>query len=237
MTDKNNTRLWDELGKTDPAHTSGFKRGGGFSGTAIKPIWIVQRMTEMFGPCGSGWGMREPRFEVQNCNREILVFCHVAIWYQEDSKPESSEVWGVGGDKVVVQRRSGPFYDDEAYKKAYTDAVNNALKWIGVGADVHMGRFDDSKYVNDMAQEFTEPKPEPKTKAVARENKEYEWLQNALRSFASTCTAKELVEWGESSDIQEKVKSLPESWRGNFREQFNEELQAAKARGTQKDAA
>ena len=50
-----NTRLWDMLGRTDPAHTKSFTRGGGFKGTALKPMWSYRRMTEEFGPCGTGW--------------------------------------------------------------------------------------------------------------------------------------------------------------------------------------
>jgi hypothetical protein len=56
-----NTKLWDNLGRTDPAHTKAFTRGGGFKGTAIKPMWSYRRMTEEFGPCGKGWGMGELR--------------------------------------------------------------------------------------------------------------------------------------------------------------------------------
>ena len=41
-------------------------------------------------------------------------------------------------------------------KAAYTDAIllSNAMKMIGVGADVHMGLFDDNKYVQAVADEF-----------------------------------------------------------------------------------
>ena len=49
---------------------------------------------------------------------------------------------------------TGPFNDDEAFKKAFTDAVMNAFKFIGVAADVHMGLFDDSKYVAEQKAEF-----------------------------------------------------------------------------------
>jgi hypothetical protein len=52
-----NLALWDRLGKTDPKHTKGFSRAGGFKGTAIKPIYTTQKMTEEFGPAGKGWGM------------------------------------------------------------------------------------------------------------------------------------------------------------------------------------
>lgn len=148
-----NTKLWDILGRTDPAHTKAFTRGGGFKGTAIKPMWSYRRMTEEFGPCGLGWGVGEPVFQVVPAvEGEMLVYCTASIWYGE----AKSTVYGVGGDKVVGKNKYGLSSDDEAFKKAFTDAVTNALKLIGVGADVHMGMFDDSKYVNTMREEFAD---------------------------------------------------------------------------------
>ena len=143
--------LWNTLSKTDPAHTKGFKRAGGFSGTAVKPMWVWHRLTELFGPCGQGWGFGQPTFQVVQFEKETLVYCTVSAWH---GKPENV-LWGVGGDKVVAMRKDGgPFFDDEAFKKAFTDALMNAFKFIGVAADVHMGMFDDSKYVEAMRQEF-----------------------------------------------------------------------------------
>lgn len=159
-----NTKIWDLLGRTDPAHTQQFKRGGGFKGTAIKPIWSFRRMTEEFGPCGIGWGVNEPSFQVvQGDNREVLVYCTASVWYRYGDETTRT-VFGVGGDKIVTHIRASEQYnrperwenDDEAFKKAFTDAVTNALKLIGVGADVHMGRFDDNKYVKEMRDEFAE---------------------------------------------------------------------------------
>lgn len=152
MTDNNTkTDLWDRLGKTDPAQTKGFQRAGGFKGTAIKPMWSYRRMTEEFGPCGAGWGVNEPTFQVVVTPEETLVFCTVSIWHGS----RDNIVFGVGGDKAMVKYKNGGiFTDDEAFKKAFTDATTNALKMIGVGADVHMGLFDDSKYVNELKTEF-----------------------------------------------------------------------------------
>ncbi len=157
-----NTKLWDLLGRTDPAHTKAFTRGGGFKGTAIKPMWSYRRMTEEFGPCGLGWGVGEPSFHVHpGCDGELLVYCTASVWYrygdaQAVGYGEVNTVYGVGGDKIVNKFSSGLRSDDEAFKKAFTDAVTNALKLIGVGADVHMGMFDDNKYVNTMREEFAE---------------------------------------------------------------------------------
>jgi hypothetical protein len=100
-------------------------------------------MTEEFGPCGVGWGINHPEFQVvpNAASEEILVYCTVSVWHEK----REQFVYGVGGDKVAGKNKYGAVTDDEAFKKAFTDAVTNALKMIGVGADVHMGMFDDNK--------------------------------------------------------------------------------------------
>lgn len=147
-----NLRVWNALARTDPAHTKGFSRAGGFKGTAVKPIWTVKRLTELFGPCGIGWGFEHPQFQLVNAGDETLVYCTATAWYVEEGKQHF--VYGVGGDKVAVKRQSGMFCDDEAFKKAFTDAIGNAFKFIGVAADVHMGLFEDSKYLAEVREEF-----------------------------------------------------------------------------------
>lgn len=158
-----NTALWDKLGKTDPKHTKDFKRSGGFSGTALKPMWVWKMLTEEFGPFGVGWGCNEPKFQVVPTDKEILVYCTVSGWHGS----QDNLLWGVGGDKVAVARSSGVFTDDEAFKKAFTDALMNAFKFVGVGADIHMGLFDDSKYVASLKREFAEQDEAPKGPAPA----------------------------------------------------------------------
>jgi hypothetical protein len=145
------TELWDRLGKTDPAHTKSFQRAGGFKGTAIKPMWSYRRMTEEYGPCGIGWGVGEPTFKIIEAGDEILVYCIASVWHGS----KENVVYGVGGDKAVAKFSSGIKTDDEALKKAFTDGVTNALKLIGVGADVHMGLFEDNKYVSEMKAEYS----------------------------------------------------------------------------------
>lgn len=150
-----NLAIWDALSKTDPNHTKGFKRAGGFSGTAIRPIWIIQRLTEQFGPVGVGWGMGKPTFDLVHASEgEVAVYCTVECWHTH----RENVFVGVGGDKAVGKNKHGLNVDDEAFKKAFTDAVGNAFKFVGIAADVHMGLFDDSKYVNDTAREFAAAK-------------------------------------------------------------------------------
>jgi hypothetical protein len=92
--------------------------------------------------------MDKPEFTLVPAANELCVYCTVALWYvDEESEGVPSRVYGVGGDKVLRVEKNGPFVSDEAYKGAYTDALGNAMKHIGVNADIHMGLFDDNKYV------------------------------------------------------------------------------------------
>lgn len=225
------TELWDRLGTTDKAHTSKFKRAGGFSGTAIKPIWSIRRMTEEFGPCGVGWGVNEPTFQVVHGNDEALVYCTVSIWHGA----RENIVFGVGGDKAIGKNRNGLFTDDEAFKKAFTDAMTNAMKLIGVGADVHMGLFDDSKYVApprenphvnrvaDFHDEISDDIPtvdSPKMK-VKDARPEYETL---LKEMHRIQDAQELYEWGrEKASV---ISSMPGEWPLFFKGEYTKHKQS-----------
>ena len=152
-----NTKLWDALGKTDPEHTKKFSRSGGFKGTAVKPMWVYHRLTEQFGPVGVGWGHNKPDFQVVHATEgEVLVYCTVECWHTE----RMNTFHGVGGDKAVGRNKNGLVTDDEAFKKAFTDAVMNAFKSVGVAADIHMGLHDDDKYVASIRQDFV---PQPPT--------------------------------------------------------------------------
>lgn len=141
-------KVWDFFSITDKKHTKDFTRAGGFKGTAIRPMYAIEKMTEQFGLCGTGWGYSKPEYErVHLDNGQCLVYCTVSIWYQDDKGNRSADIPGVGGDFVVNDVRGTLRPDDEAYKKAFTDALMNAMKHIGMSADIHMGQFDGNKYV------------------------------------------------------------------------------------------
>lgn len=200
-----NLEIWDALGKTDPAHTKRFKRAGGFEGTAVKPIWTERRLTEYFGPCGVGWGFDRPEFQTVPVGDEVLVYCTVRAWH---GKPENT-LYGVGGDKVASKNKYGLQIDDEAFKKAATDAIGNAFKHIGCGADVHMGQFDDSKYVADTRKEFAEPPandaPKVKREKLDGPHASHTALEKALRALVH-----EMHGCGDS-DMFEALLTVPEN--------------------------
>jgi hypothetical protein len=221
MEQMTNLELWDKLGKTDPAQTKGFKRAGGFAGTAIKPIYTEHKMTETFGPCGIGWGIGEPVFQTApGSDGQLAVYCSVSIWISHDGKV-SAPIYGVGGDMVVVKQSAGLRTDDEAFKKAFTDAIGNAMKHLGMSADVHMGRFDDSKYVASVRGELAASAPafaEPDTKAESRD--EFAVIMAALR-VAGGHGRPALREFWTSANFLEAFEVQPED--------FQKELVAEKA--------
>ena len=200
-----NTELWDKLCRVPAEHLKSFSRAGGFKGTAIKPMWSFHKMTEQFGSVGLGWGVNQPSFQVVPAGDEILVYCTVSVWHGN----AANTVFGVGGDKVRVVQSSGPRNDDEAFKKAYTDALTNALKLLGVGADVHMGLWDGNKYVDEKPEA---PAPAPRlgltggtpgaSKAANREP-----FDRMIKEIRNCATVKALTEWKISNAAE--IDELP----------------------------
>lgn len=219
---QNNLDLWNSVRRVPQEHLKGFTRGGGFSGTAIKPMWAIKTMTEKFGPCGTGWGIDRPEFTVQNSGDEILVFCTVGVWHMVEGKP-SGMVWGVGGDKVLAQFSKGPKPDDEAFKKAFTDAVGNALKFLGVGADIHMGLWDGNKYADEPQE-----KPAAKTTPKAEARPEYAKISAGIKQIKEIGTNEDLRAWYKSHSAS--MKSWDADWLDKIVGEFDEASAALKAK-------
>lgn len=150
MTDP--TALWDSVCKTPPSETKAIT-GKPYQGTSPKPYWIVRKATETFGPCGIGWGIEIVRERVEEgAAGEKVHIAHVRIWYVWGEK--RGVVEHVGQTTFSGVRSSGkPFTDEDAPKKSVTDAMVKALSLIGFAGDIFMGRYDDSKYVNDLRAE------------------------------------------------------------------------------------
>lgn len=162
-----NLAIWNQVEKTNPDFTKGFSRGGGFKGTAINPTYMAMKATEMFGPIGKGWGVEiqdETLMEgapIFNGNgeavgHELIHKLRVCLWYLADG--QRCEIVQFGQTTFVGKNKYGPFTDEEAPKKSLTDGMTKCLSLLGFSADVHMGRYDDNKYVNDLRQEQNQAK-------------------------------------------------------------------------------
>ena len=131
--------------------------GGRLKGmTDIAPMWRIKTLTELFGPCGVGWNVRqlETRMVTNETIGETAVFVDVELTYRETPEAEwSAPVFGTGGAKLVTIEKGGIHLDDEAYKKAYTDAISVACKALGIGADVYWDRDADKYNYGERSEE------------------------------------------------------------------------------------
>ena len=125
--------------------------GGRLSGmTDIKPMWRIEKLTEMFGVCGFGWKAPITNKEIiEGANGEKIAIVDIELFVKIDNK-WSEGITGTGGSSFIAKEKQGLYTSDECFKMAYTDALSVACKSLGMGADVYWG---DSKY--DTRKEAT----------------------------------------------------------------------------------
>jgi len=170
---KKNMALWNTVSKTNPKHTKKVKFGREF--TAIDPHSQIQAATGAFGAAGRGWGWNIERVEYPSTN-EIAVL--VRLWHGE--RDCTIEQWGQCGlyiDKNDTRK------DSDCFKKATTDGLTKCLSYLGFNADVFLGKFDDSKYVKSMENEYAEVNDNPN--APTLDNNEVGSLNTLISAFDS----------------------------------------------------
>ena len=213
----NGLELWEKVEKTDPEHTKAFQKGGGFKGTAIKPIYLIKKATELWGPAGNawGWGVTDEKIIdgaplILNglcVGYEKLHSVRIDLYYPTGVKEHGKAFGNVesyGHTILCGQRSNGAFFtDDEAPKKSLTDAIGKALHYLGFSADVYFGQFDGSKYETkegavptkeDLGQKLAE------SIEHAKAGKEIEEQINGLTELDTTKAAMLLV----------SVRAMPE---------------------------
>ena len=156
-------KTFKEFFATPSDETKEFSRPGGFKGLSVAPYYLVKRLTERFGMCGQGWKVYHYETKVLPLHDgRIAVYVLLSLWWREKDGKEWSEWYEVGphygGDIAVdfykperqIQNKDESWktveIDDEAFKKAYTDAFSKCCSWIGLGGDIHDGLKDGNKY-------------------------------------------------------------------------------------------
>jgi hypothetical protein len=109
----------------------------------IKPQWRIEKLTELFGPCGIGWKITDVEYNYFTQNTETVVNCRLKFQYKWDNE-WSEPIPASGGSKISTQERNGLYVSDEAEKMAFTDALSVAGKMIGLAGDIYIGH--GSKY-------------------------------------------------------------------------------------------
>ncbi|TYO65424.1 hypothetical protein FXV83_15930 [Bradyrhizobium hipponense] len=148
-----NLRIWNAVEATDPKHTKQFNRGGGFKGTATNATYLAKKATAQFGPLGLGWGWNviDEKYQPGH-DKEVIHVVRIKLWYMLDG--QRGEIEHFGQTTFVGKNRNGWFTDEEAPKKSLTDAISKSLSGLGFAADIHLGMYDDNRYVNDLKRDF-----------------------------------------------------------------------------------
>ena len=149
-----NKRYWDQLKTTDPRFTKKINKGFGDL-TTIDPMYQIMKMTEVFGPCGIGWG-----WSANYTYTEANVFAEVSIWLETPL-----QIYGPVSSVQSLHKTNGKL-DDECTKKAMTDALTKALSHVGVSADVFLGMHENVKYIEKVKADIKSNVDKSKVKEV-----------------------------------------------------------------------
>lgn len=123
--------------------------------TDINPMWRIKKLTEVFGPAGFGWKITiKNKWLEKGDDDTVAAFVDVDLYVKNPQTGEWSEaIPGTGGNVFRRKENSGKNYiDDDCYKKALTDAISIAAKFLGVAADVYYEKDPTSKYETDSSQ-------------------------------------------------------------------------------------
>lgn len=150
---------WEALHAPFPPEALSNDSSRGFDLTSIRAAYVIERLNEVFGPCGIGWRYAHSPFEafdLKNGSPEIVTevafqyrlngesgcppaeWCALTHgWSWRDSAPAtwSEPIFACGGKAVT---KGGAPHTD-ARKSAVTDGITKAASLLGVGHLVFKG--------------------------------------------------------------------------------------------------
>jgi hypothetical protein len=179
-----NKELWNRAFVTNPKAVKAIT-GKQYSGNSPKPYWIVERLTDEFGPCGIGWGFTivNERFE-RFGDTDSLHVAVVRFWYVIDG--QRGELEQIGQTKASYLSSKDKFIlDEDAPKKSVTDALVKCASYLGFAGDIFSGRWDDSKYVKEAGEEWARREAENDPERAS-------WLADWLAAIDAAGTVGEL---------------------------------------------
>ena len=146
----------------------------------INPMWRIKALTEVFGPAGFGWYTEVVRTWTEASESgEMAVFVDINLYVKKDGE-WSKPIFGNGGNKLIANEKKYengqqvyiPYLDDDAYKKAYTDAISVAAKALGVGADVYFEK-DKGKYASQAKPSAEEIQQAPSKPVLSSKGRDW----------------------------------------------------------------
>lgn len=163
-----NLKIYNKI-KEVPDNAKKKIAGGRLKGmTDIKPMWRIEKLTELFGVCGFGWKAPIKNKEIiEGANGEKIAIVDIDLYVKINGE-WSEPIEGTGGSSFISKEKTGFYTSDECFKMAYTDALSVACKSLGMGADVYWG---DSKYNGNQKNDNTPVNDKPVNKVTEVEAK------------------------------------------------------------------
>ena len=143
----NTLHLWNKVQETNPNYTKKANVKGNKI-TSISPQFQIKMATEEFGIYGSTWGFKSMGFDYTLKDIGMIVFKAVFFHpFGEFQIVNSVQLFRDGAMTKI---------DDDFAKKVETDTLTKALSKLGFSADIFMGKFDDTKYFEQMVSKYKE---------------------------------------------------------------------------------
>lgn len=211
--------IWDQIEQTDPRFTKKMTTGAKL--TSINGEYQMKRMTELFGPCGIGWGFKIETSEMIDCGlidgvealgHELIHTMHVELWYRSclSGPPvslspgqesiveiEKCYITGIGHTPfrtgTTYNGQRGARVDAEYEKKSLTDALTNAMAKLGMAADVRMGMFDERDYVEGLKDEIAiEESGDAEAEAASQRHEFTDWYADHMKLIEDAGSIREM---------------------------------------------
>lgn len=204
-----NMKFWEAVKKTDPSRVKPIT-GKQYKGNSPQPYYLVERMTESFGMCGIGWGLNIINERMERLtDTDVLHVAVVELWYVHNDKKGS--ITQVGQTKACYKTSNGSMLvDEDAPKKSVTDAMTKCMSYLGFAGDIFSGQWDDSKYVQELSNEFNKKSSFDMDDAKQKLGvcKTLDDLKKAFGSLWNACPREFQAEL---TTYKDKIKSLIES--------------------------
>jgi hypothetical protein len=193
----NNLEFWNSVSETDPRFIKEVSYGKRQFHT-VQAQYQIMKATEKFGMFGTSFGVKDPVItDIKFPAGEMLAIYQAKLWYKMGDNigevPIQSSIYVSKFDK------NGNYtIDDEFVKKVSTDALTKGLSQLGFNADIFLGRYDDSRYVEEMTRKYSStsvaPAPQQPQQATTKKSVPQKSPQEVKDWIAKCNTVEELYE-------------------------------------------
>lgn len=150
-----NIKLWRSVEKTPTSQTKAGKLNGQ-NITSVKPHFQRMKATELFGPCGKGWGVipESEQFTRHQIGDTHLLCYKATFFYVLNGDKFEFPICATEKEAYITNGGKGYMkIDDSADKKVATNALTKGLSFLGFSADIFHGLHDDASYIMKMKSE------------------------------------------------------------------------------------